>query len=322
MLPGNLPPLPITLLSLRLTYQAAEPLLLPRWKGALLRGGLGRALKTALCDPACQEGATCPRAASCAYRAVFSPEVEEGASDLHGLRDAPRPYAVLPPLGEQTHYAPGDRLVFDLLLAGRAQTYLPHVLFAFETLGVRGLGLGRGRATLVEVVSRNPLTGQTVPLLTDGVLQNQLLTVSGDDITSAASALSSQLTLQFLTPLRIKYQGQLTTTPDCHILVRTALRRLSALCTVFGDAAWDIPFGEIISAAEGVARTQTRVQWVDWSRTSGATGQHMTLGGLVGHVTYEDVSPSVGVVLLAGSLVHIGKAVVFGHGAYRLKAGS
>jgi hypothetical protein len=44
----------------------------------------------------------------------------------------------------------------------------------------------------------------------------------------------------------------------------------------------------------------------------------MTLGGFVGSVTYEAIPPAVRAVLLAGSLVHIGKAVVFGHGAYKL----
>ncbi len=320
MLPEILPPPPLTLLLLRLTYQAAEPLVLPRWKGALLRGGLGRALKAALCDPACREGRPCSRAANCAYRAVFAPEAEEGASDLQGLRDAPRPYAVLPPLGDQTHYAPGDRLVFDLMLAGRAQTYLPHILFAFETLGAQGLGLRRGRAVLVAATSYSPLTGRHAPLLVDGVLQNQWITVSGADLVAAAQALPPQITLQFITPLRMKYNGQLVTSAECHVLVRTALRRISTLCTTFGTGAWPLPFSAVIAAAQAVPRVQSHTQWVDWSRTSGATGQHMTLGGLVGQATYQDVPPLVRLVLLTGALTHIGKAVVFGHGAYRMQA--
>ncbi len=58
------------------------------------------------------------------------------------------------------------------------------------------------------------------------------------------------------------------------------------------------------------------MQWVDWERTSTRAAQPrtMTLGGMVGEATLRDVSPNVRAALLAGSLAHIGKAAVFGHG--------
>ena len=46
----------------------------------------------------------------------------------------------------------------------------------------------------------------------------------------------------------------------------------------------------------------------------------MKLGGIVGGAVLRGVSPELRVVLVAGSLVHVGKACVFGHGAYRLEA--
>lgn len=311
-----IPAPPLTLLTLRLHFRADEAMTLPRWKGALLRGGLGRALRQALCDPACSSPATCPRKDACAYRTVFAPEGEAGHSDLQGIRDVPRPYAVQPPLASQTQYAPGDVLVFGLTLAGSARTYLPHVIHAFTALGQMGLGLGRGRATLTRVESIDPLSGAALPLLAGDVLHNQVLTTSGGQILTAAALLSTKLTLHFLTPMRLKYEGRFAETPECHILVRATLRRVSQLCAHFGEAAWSLPFGQVIAEAQQVRLRVCHTQWVEWSRLSGSTGQHMNLGGFVGSATYEGVSPAVGAVLLLGSLVHIGKASVFGHGAY------
>jgi hypothetical protein len=43
------------------------------------------------------------------------------------------------------------------------------------------------------------------------------------------------------------------------------------------------------------------------------------LGGLLGSAVLHNVSPDLRTVLLAGSLVHVGKACVFGHGGYALQ---
>jgi hypothetical protein len=45
----------------------------------------------------------------------------------------------------------------------------------------------------------------------------------------------------------------------------------------------------------------------------------MTLGGILGSAVLREVPPDLRTVLLMGSLIHVGKACVFGHGAYRLQ---
>jgi hypothetical protein len=44
----------------------------------------------------------------------------------------------------------------------------------------------------------------------------------------------------------------------------------------------------------------------------------MQLGGLLGSVVLRDVSPAVRALLLIGSVIHVGKACVFGHGGYTI----
>ena len=45
----------------------------------------------------------------------------------------------------------------------------------------------------------------------------------------------------------------------------------------------------------------------------------MTLGGIIGSAVLREVPPDIRAVLVAGSLVHVGKACVFGHGRYELQ---
>jgi hypothetical protein len=45
----------------------------------------------------------------------------------------------------------------------------------------------------------------------------------------------------------------------------------------------------------------------------------MKLGGIIGSAVLRGVPTDVRAVLLAGSLAHVGKACVFGHGGYRIE---
>lgn len=58
---------------------------LPRWKGALLRGGLGHTLQSAMCECACSDPGSCSRSEPCPYRAIFAPDAEEGSSNQYML---------------------------------------------------------------------------------------------------------------------------------------------------------------------------------------------------------------------------------------------
>jgi hypothetical protein len=46
---------------------------------------------------------------------------------------------------------PGDAVIFNLLLIGRAIDYLPYFIYTFEELGKVGIGKGRGKYSLTYV---------------------------------------------------------------------------------------------------------------------------------------------------------------------------
>lgn len=317
--PDNLP-----VLHARVTLRMLEDAVLPRFKGALLRGSFGYAFQRATCPQACWgKSHRCPISTLCPYRWVFETPHPPDVAHLHNLRDVPRPFVIEPPLENRTHSTAGSALEFGLVLIGRGTDYLPHFLFAFEHVGKMGLGKQRARARLerVEALTAWQPTGSVV--YQDGRVlpaAEHLPLIDAPALVARAQNLSADVRLHFPTPLRVKTRGDWMRTVDPAVLTQAICWRLHALSVFHAKEPWDVDHRALVEQARGIGVEQEQVQWVDWGRTSGREGgQHMILGGLVGQVVLRGVPPDVRMVLLAGSLVHVGKACVFGHGGIRVE---
>src|SRR5207253_6679016 len=119
---------------------------LPLYKGSLLRGAFGHALRRSVC--AFGPGAPCPTCAlrrACPYPRIFETLIEDDAPPppfLKGVPTAPRPY-VFEPGTERRDFAPGDLLPFDLLLFGQAVELQAYALLAVSRMAASGLGRER-----------------------------------------------------------------------------------------------------------------------------------------------------------------------------------
>ncbi len=106
----------------------AEAAELPAYKGALFHGALGQALARI----------------STHFRDYFyNPVAPAHWSDAQ--QAPPRPYVLIPPLDEKTHYSAGDTLKLGIVLYGAAIDHFPVVFAALEHLG-EFMGLGRQRS--------------------------------------------------------------------------------------------------------------------------------------------------------------------------------
>jgi CRISPR-associated endoribonuclease Cas6 len=309
----------LAILRARVTYRLLDSTTLPPYKGALLRGGFGYAFQRAACPTPCWgRSEQCRGGLICPYRWVFETPRPPGAGPLHDLQDVPRPFVIEPPLDQKRDYAAGDSLEFGLLLIGRGIDYLPYFLVGFTELGQAGLGRERARAKLERVEALEPFSPVGRPIYQDGRLLDagDLPTSNLADLPAQAARLPADLRLALRTPLRVKARGAFLEQLDLAAIVQAACWRIAALAAFHGAPAeaWD--YREVIAAARAVAIESADVRWVDWERTStrGNAPQKMTLGGLIGAVTLRAVPPAVRAALLAGSLIHIGKAAVFGHG--------
>ncbi|RIL11357.1 hypothetical protein DCC79_05090 [bacterium] len=323
-------PTPFPLARVRFKLVAREPMDLPAYKGAVLRGGFGVALKARACQRPPPDACTpCRMGNACTYGYAFETSPPPTGGVFRNLSDVPTPLVFDPPLVPQTAYAPGETLSFDMLLVGRGIGELTHYVRAFDDLGEMGLGVRRARFDVARVLSMN-LWGREAALLRDGagdgrpVAADRRVIADADAIVARAETMPRErLTLRFLTPTRIKHAKAFVGDPDgpvpeleFHMLVRALLRRVSALASCHCGADWQVDFRGVIAAAERVRLVQSSLLWVDERRYSTRQHQDMHLGGLVDTVTYEGDLAMFRPLLAAGEQVHVGKAAVFGNGRF------
>jgi hypothetical protein len=311
-LPYPLPRLPY--IRLRFTLRAADRAFLPPFKGSLLRGAFGHALRRSVCTmgPA-QPCPDCLLRRACVYTRVFETLIEgETPPFLRGLPTSPRPY-VFEPGTEERSFEPGDALPFDLLLVGQAADLLAYALLAVERMARAGLGANRvpfelDRADLAlagggwqEVYAE----GQA----TKALGRISLLLPSDEPLGPG------EVTLRFHTPTRLKVRGKLQGEPDFRTLAFAMLRRTLELtwCHSPGlEIDWELR--PLLDLASDVRVTAADLRWHDWERYSNRQGTKISMGGFVGTMTLAGDLAPFGPLLRTAEALHVGKGATFGMG--------
>lgn len=145
------------------------------------------------------------------------------------------------------------------------------------------------------------------------------LSVGYEEIEAQAAGMGEhKVTVRFLTPTRVKYQGHYVSRPEFHVLIRNILRRVSSLYYFHCGERWEYDYQGTIERAKEVEMARAETGWVDWGRYSKRQEMKMKLGGFMGEVSYRGELAPFMALLLLGQLVHVGKACVFGHGKYEI----
>ncbi len=131
----------------------------------------------------------------------------------------------------------------------------------------------------------------------------------------------TQLTLSFLTPTRLKFQGHLLkAAPPFHVIVRRQLDRIAEMSQFFHDTPLALDMRAWKRRAEAVRLVHSQVVPYDWERYSNRQRTRMKLGGVVGSATYAgEVAPFLPLLAL-GEWLHVGKGATFGLGKYQIAA--
>jgi len=305
-----------------LTLEALEPLQLPPFKGSALRGGFGHTFKRLVCFQSRPCGERCELGNTCPYGYIFETTPPEGSQVLRNFDEVPRPFVIEPPSDRRTLVPPGARLTFGLTLVGRGVNYLPYFIAVFKELGQVGLGRTRGRYRLQTIDAISPYTGviESIYQAENDTIRAVNLVINVEAVTAhAATWPSDHLTLDFLTPTRLKHEGRwVMQGPPFHVLVKALLGRVSSLAYFHCGQRWETDFRGLIDRAQAVRLADAHTGWVDWERYSGRQEQRVKMGGLVGQATYEGDLHDYLPLLALGELVHVGKGTVFGNGQYRI----
>lgn len=309
----------------RFVLKASEPIYLPPYKGGVLRGALGTALKRISCSLRDSNCAECVLRPSCPYGVIFESGPGPGAARLRNFEQVARPFVLRPPADTRTVVRQGEDLEFNLVVVGRAIQYLPYFVVVFRELGEQGVGLRdkggrRGRASLCRVNAVHPLEVREERVYdgASGRMATADLVVRGEDLEEWARGLPRRaLEVEFVTMTRLQHGEKLVRVPEFHVLVRALLRRLSTLAYFYHGVEVSLDFRGMISRAERVVTEPISLRWAGWQRYSARQKAAMDLGGLVGKVCYRGDLEEFLPLLAFGWLVHVGKNATFGLGQYR-----
>lgn len=205
---------------------------------------------------------------------------------LYGLDEAKRMWALIPPLSTEPWLPKHVPVQSGITLFGPAIEHVGAVMQALALMGKKGFGRDRVRAELLEVGALG-LDDHPVGL------HNPDAVVCGWDIWQQAQTAwqheePTAIDVHFLTPLRIKSNGEiLSEPPTLEILIRRCLGRFVLLAPqlpngVFGEGDQRQPL-DLAAQCTALA-----ADWVhpSWARRSARQQRTMPFEGLMGVVRY------------------------------------
>ncbi|NWF51994.1 MAG: CRISPR system precrRNA processing endoribonuclease RAMP protein Cas6 [Nitrospirae bacterium] len=309
--------------SFRFNLMPLESLILPSYKGSTLRGGFGYAFKKVVCALKDKECSECLLKEKCIYSYIFETPPPSDTKIMRKYPSAPHPFIIEPPSEKRHGYSPGTELGFGLILIGKAIDYLPYFIFTFDELGRIGIGKGKAKYELKNVIcdGKKIYDSETKTLKPSSLsnLKSYFLNLESEDLNRMHSKINL-LTINFLTPTRILYNGHLTLDLEFHILIRNLLRRLSLLSYFHcgGDPS-EVVFKKIIELAKNVSVKERHLKWYDWERYSTRQDARMKMGGFVGEITFKGNFEPFMQIIEAGEVLHVGKGTAFGLGKYEIR---
>jgi len=223
----------------------------------------------------------------------------------------------------------GDQLTFGLMLMGRATEYMPYVVYAVSEMARHGLGADRGRFELSEVAlidehgaAQKIYSGETQRLAVPGQATKRLSDLISRRLEQLAATdgfSTGTIGLRFMTPTRIRVEGDLQVGLSFELLARNLLRRVSLLAAVHGQAPLAVDYRRLIDLAGSVKTHSLSLRWWDWERYSNRQQTKVSLGGFVGEICFAgDALGEFLPLIAAGEILHIGTGTSFGLGKYRM----
>jgi CRISPR/Cas system endoribonuclease Cas6 (RAMP superfamily) len=129
---------------------------------------------------------------------------------------------------------------------------------------------------------------------------------------------ADRVTLEFVTPTRLRQDADLVVRPEFATLATALLRRVSVLAEVHCGARTNLDARAILESASTVRAVESNLRWHDWERYSARQDTRMALGGFVGRVHFEGNLAPWWPLLRVGEVLHVGKGTAFGLGKFRL----
>jgi CRISPR-associated endoribonuclease Cas6 len=291
---------------------------LPAYLGSTVRGIFAASFRQVVCvtrAPVCDG---CLLLHRCPYPYIFEtpPALSLPEALQKRFRQAPRPYIFEVPLiyrGEET-------LELGLVLVGRALDFLPYFLYVVQETGKSGLGRARVPYRLLTVTDGSRADGSVIFQAEAGIVRDNVQAITLADVQHPGDNEVQQVTLELLTPLRVKKYGDYQSSGErleFVTLIDLLLGRVEALSLFHCGDAW-APNTALREAARSVQVVAKHLALQRLERYSNRHHQKLPLHGVVGTLSFAgNLTPFLSLLRL-GAHLHIGAGTAFGLGHYRL----
>lgn len=270
-----------------------------------LRSVLGAQLKRICCVQRQSTCDDCILSGSCAYSVLFESPLDTSNKVLYGRNRGYHPFVL-------THGAVlngGLGYHFTVTLIGKGIQYFPFVVFAFQQAGSEGVFSSKIQYRISELTDH--ATGKSLQNTNLKSPQTQMLHVQQAD-----SVIFESVSVEFITPARIKHFGKYTLDFDAISFLSSIYRRITALTQLYEESMpGENSANEKLMVPEKIHISERNIKWKDFSRYSQRQHTEMELGGIVGNFILTGGLRAFDISLLeAGKLFHVGKNTVFGLG--------
>lgn len=283
-------------LKLHVSVQFQHNVRLPEYKGSMLHGWFGQALKNH---------------DSKAYQVLFA---------VNDDQSHPKPYIICPSEDHKQDWKKGEILSFELSLLGDATALADDVVDALRYCKRYGFGEDRHDMVITSIASITPLG------LRAGIHPNSLsdwIECSGFDPYHEGE---KEIALSFLTPTLLKKRSENKNKRPINEhdlslfdISNAALRRLTQLCSF-----WLVDNPDLINAVYNErptvfnCETDRHLHFEDWHRHSIKHNKKLPFGGLKGQISFHGDVNHLIPLLKVGEVLHIGSKTTFGLGKFQL----
>jgi hypothetical protein len=216
-------------------------------------------------------------------------------------------------------------------LIGGIVQLLPYIVPSIFQLEAEGLGLRldenkgqRGRFQVKRVECYHPFTEQRQTIYQEGNMRVDvpvITTQPQEHLARAARLSKDQITLHFVTPLRLIYHGHLITCATFSPFMHRLLERYFALECYYGRQELALSREDKIAwlqQADKIQCSSDQTHWQELKSYSNRQKRTTPVSGLIGSATFVgDLQPFLELLVL-GELIHVGKDAVKGNGRYKI----
>ncbi len=300
MIKEELPEIDFSSFEIKLKLEEKSPFLKSDFPGAIVRGSIMYKGKKLLCaNTKLFDCKRCILAEKCTYARLFETIRPKKSAIMRKYKEIPHPFVLTPIIK-------GNEMNVFITLFGEYIEYFPYFYLIFRSLEKDK------NFSLISIKNFDK------EILKEDHISSNFEVRRFSRINFGVPA--SEISIEFLTPLRIKSNGKYVNQTNLKFkhIAKNLIRRLSLLSYFYGSI-WAADFKKLIELAEDIKIKQSSLGWLEMERYSLRQKKYISMGGIVGNITFSgNISPFYK-LLKIGEYTHIGKNTSFGHGYYKIK---